>query len=180
MNEMLWKKLKSENVYENERGIVVEKQKVQLPDGTVLSDYYQIKMRNFVTMVIQDEQHRFLCLKQYKHGMGKVGLTLPGGIIEEDEGPLETAARELMEETGYVCSELRSMGKYVLSGNQHICYSHIIGGYGAKMISVATNPDQENGKICFMAQKEIRKALIANDFLIISHALALDMALANS
>lgn len=178
MDKRHWKILAQENIYRNERGIRVEKQKVQLPNGAILADYYQIMMRDFVTMIIQDEKHDFLCIKQYKHGVGKVALTLPGGLIEPDEAPVETAARELQEETGYFCPDLRYKGKYVLSGNQHICYSHIVAGYGAKRISEATDPDQENGQICFLSKDKIREALYANDFPIISHALAVGIILA--
>lgn len=177
MNKMHWKILEQEKIYQNERGITLEKQKVSLPDGTVLQDYYQIKMRDFVTMVIKDSAQNYLCIRQYKHGMRKVALTFPGGLIENDEAPLETAARELLEETGYICYDMQYMGKFVLSGNQHICYSHIIAGYGAEKISDATNPDQENGQICLISAAEIKNALFANEFPIISHALAVGMVL---
>lgn len=179
MDKRHWKILAQENIYRNERGIRLEKQKVELPSGAILTDYYRIIMRNFVTMVIQDEKHDFLCIKQYKHGVGKVALTLPGGLIEEGEAPVETAARELLEETGYQCPDLRYKGKYVLNGNQHVCYSHIVAGYGAKMISEATEPDQEEGQICFLSKEQMREAFFANDFPIISHALAIGIILAD-
>lgn len=179
MTSMQWKILAQEDVYRNERGIILEKQKVLLPNGTILPDYYQIKMRNFVTMVIQDQADKFLCLVQYKHGIGKVGLTLPGGIIDDDETPLGTAERELREETGYACTELTHRGKFVLSGNQHICFSHIIAGVGAKKIAEASHPDQENGRLCFISKPDIKQALQTNGFPIISHALAVALVLAD-
>ena len=178
MDKRHWKILAQKNLYQNERGIKLEQQKLQLPNGDVLTDYYQIEMRDFVTMIIQDQNHNFLCLKQYKHGARKVILSLPGGLMEENEKPLETAARELQEETGYHCPDLDYKGKYILNGNQHICHSHIVAGSGAKMISQATNPDQEDGQICFLSRSEIQQALFANDFPIISHALAVGLILA--
>lgn len=177
MTSMQWKILAQEDVYQNERGIILEKQKVLLPNGTILPDYYQIKMRNFVTMIIQDVKGDFLCIVQYKHGIGKVGLTLPGGIIDDDETPLETAARELREETGYACAELTHRGRFVLSGNQHICFSHIISGQGARKVAEATQPDQENGRLCFISKSDVKQALQTNGFPIISHALAVAMIL---
>ncbi len=48
------------------------------------------------------EDGRFLLNLQYKHGIGLEVLEFPAGAIDPHEtDPLETARRELMEETGY-------------------------------------------------------------------------------
>ena len=45
-------------------------------------------------------------VKQYRHGVQDVLLELPGGIVDNDENPLEGARRELLEETGYAASDI--------------------------------------------------------------------------
>ena len=80
----------------------IRSEKVALPDGTILSDYYIIENRGWVGIVPITEDGRFIINKQYKHGLGAEVLEFPAGGIDPDEtDPLLAAQRELMEETGY-------------------------------------------------------------------------------
>lgn len=75
---------------------------VEVPDGPVISEYYIIENRGWVGVVPLTEDGRFLLNRQYKHGLGQEVLEFPaGGIDPHEVDPLETAHRELMEETGY-------------------------------------------------------------------------------
>lgn len=47
-----------------------------------------------------------VCIRQFRPGPDRVVLNLPGGFVEPDETPIEAAARELTEETGYVAGKL--------------------------------------------------------------------------
>lgn len=75
---------------------------VELPDGTIVPDYYIIENPGWVGIVPITEDGHFIINKQYKHGIGLEVLEFPAGGIDEDEDdPLRAAHRELMEETGY-------------------------------------------------------------------------------
>jgi ADP-ribose pyrophosphatase len=77
-------------------------EEVAVPNGPVLSDYYIIENRGWVGIVPVTEDGGLLINKQYKHGIGLEVVEFPAGAIDSDEeDPLETARRELMEETGY-------------------------------------------------------------------------------
>ena len=77
-------------------------EQVAVPNGPVIPDYYIIENRGWVGVVPLTEGGRFLINRQYKHGLGREVLEFPAGGIDAHElDPLETAHRELMEETGY-------------------------------------------------------------------------------
>jgi ADP-ribose pyrophosphatase len=49
--------------------------------------------------------------RQFRYPIGQHMLELPAGKLEPDEAPIETAKRELLEETGYVAAEWRELGR---------------------------------------------------------------------
>ena len=82
----------------------------ELPDGTVFSPYYNFSRRSYVVIVASDEEGRYLCVRQYRHGIGEVTTEFVAGGIECDtdreyltkqdtitsrEDALEAAKREL-------------------------------------------------------------------------------------
>lgn len=80
----------------------VRREQVAIPGGPVIPDYYIIENRGWVGVVPLTEDGRFLINNQYKHGIGFEVLEFPaGGIDPQEDDPLVTAQRELMEETGY-------------------------------------------------------------------------------
>jgi 8-oxo-dGTP pyrophosphatase MutT (NUDIX family) len=96
-----WKTLSSKSVI-NTPYLKIRCEEVELPDGVVIPDYYIIENRGWVGVVPITEDGRFIINKQYKHGIGQAVLEFPaGGIDEEEDDPMQTAHRELMEETGY-------------------------------------------------------------------------------
>ena len=99
--EKSWQVLSSHQVI-NTPYLKIRREEVKLPNGIILPDYYIIENRGWVGVVPVTEDGRFLINKQYKHGIGLEVLEFPAGGIDEDEDdPLLTAHRELMEETGY-------------------------------------------------------------------------------
>ncbi len=48
---------------------------------------------------------------QFRHGVGKITLEIPGGLVDAGEDPATAAARELLEETGYAAGSLRRIGE---------------------------------------------------------------------
>ena len=99
--ERPWRTLSSRQVLDTPY-LRIRSEKVELPDGTILDDYYIIENRGWVGIVPVTEDGRFLINRQYKHGIRMQVLEFPAGGIDPDEDdPLLTAHRELMEETGY-------------------------------------------------------------------------------
>ncbi len=63
-----------------------------------------------VSMIVIDEEGRWLLVRQYRHPAGKPLLEIPAGTREPGEPPEVTAAREVREETGYAAGSLVHLG----------------------------------------------------------------------
>jgi ADP-ribose pyrophosphatase len=56
-------------------------------------------------------EERFLMVRQFRHGAGSITTEFPAGLVDPGEDPLDTAARELREETGCTAGRLTLIGK---------------------------------------------------------------------
>ena len=74
---------------------------IRLPNGSLIDDYTVIKKRDVVIVVATDVDDKVLIQKEYRYAVNQTLWSLPGGQSDADETPEETAARELLEETGY-------------------------------------------------------------------------------
>lgn len=73
----------------------------ELNGETVERDY--IVHPGAVAIIALNDSGELLLIEQYRHAQGKIMWEAPAGLMDlANEDPLETAKRELYEETGYV------------------------------------------------------------------------------
>jgi len=94
----------------NERWATVRKDVCVLPDGRIIDDYYYWEGGDFAQVLAIDRAGQVVLTQQYKHGVKEVVIELPAGMVASHEEPLDTARRELLEETGFSGHEWRSLG----------------------------------------------------------------------
>lgn len=109
-----WKTLSSTHPL-NERWMKIRKDEVELPDGTVLPDYYVYEEGDVAFVVPRLKDGRFVLVRQYKHAAQDIMIEFPAGYIDEGEKPDEAAGRELKEETGLATPKLEFLGKSILN-----------------------------------------------------------------
>lgn len=111
--ELVWTKVKEEHIIKDE-WIDFRRVSYRFPNGKVYEPFYQYSRRSYTVIVAQDTEGRFLCVRQYRHGINQVTIEFPAGGIEGEENEydrinredaLTCAKRELQEETGYVSDE---------------------------------------------------------------------------
>ncbi len=73
----------------------------ELDDSQVIRDY--LVHPGAVAIIALNDDGELLLIEQYRHAQGKIMWEAPAGLMDlANEDPLETAKRELYEETGYV------------------------------------------------------------------------------
>jgi len=100
--------LEGEEVYS---GVLlhVRRDRVRLPNGRAAVREY-IRHPGAAVIVPLFEDERVLLERQYRYPQGRVMVELPAGKLDPGEPHLETAQRELREETGYVARDWRRLG----------------------------------------------------------------------
>jgi 8-oxo-dGDP phosphatase len=76
--------------------------RVELPNGTVIPEYWISEYLPWVNTVAVTDDDKVLLVRQYRHGSREVHFEIPAGTTDTGEHDMEAAARrELLEETGY-------------------------------------------------------------------------------
>lgn len=97
--------------------------------------FYILESPDWMNVIPITPEGNVVLIYQFRHGIEGVTLEVPGGLVEPDESPIETAAREMMEETGYVADKIEPIG--VVTPNpaflDNMCYSFV--AHGARKVA---------------------------------------------
>ena len=93
------------------------------PDKLVSHTFFTLNTRDWINIIAVTDDDKFITVKQHRLGTDEITLETPGGLIETNETPEETALRELREETGYEAGEIHLLKK--LSVNPAILNNYI-------------------------------------------------------
>jgi 8-oxo-dGTP pyrophosphatase MutT (NUDIX family) len=110
----------------------LRKDTIELPDGTIIPDYYVRDSRGFVIVLALTDDGRAVLVRQYKHGIARELLELPAGAIDPGENPEQTAMRELAEETGYAAESMELVRSFVTDPTNSNSIAHLFVAYNAK------------------------------------------------
>ena len=117
--DLAWELLRTEHLVRDE-WIDFRRCTYRFPDGKVFTPYYSYSKRDYVVILATDENGKYICVRQFRQGVGRVTTEFPAGGLERTdrtqagsdghlfslEDATAAARRELREETGYEADEL--------------------------------------------------------------------------
>ncbi|WP_413290160.1 NUDIX domain-containing protein [Bdellovibrio sp. HCB337] len=121
MKKLIEKKLKSDLVYKGSF-LQVLRDEVELPNGKKGTREY-IPHPGAAMIVPVTAEGKLVMLRQFRYPVQKVFIEFPAGKIDEGEEALETAKRELQEETGLIAQNyklLTTIHPVIGYSNEHI------------------------------------------------------------
>jgi 8-oxo-dGTP pyrophosphatase MutT (NUDIX family) len=110
-----WERVSTRVVYENP-WIRVREDEVVRPDG-LPGIYGVVHFKNIAVGVLAVEEGMLYLVGQYRYPLERYSWEIPEGGSAEGEDPLQTARRELAEETGLRASRWTKMGEAHLSNS---------------------------------------------------------------
>lgn len=172
-----WKVLESRTLLSTPHALEVSVEVVELPDGRVVDDYYQIASPDSAILFAETVDGKVIALRHYMHGARRVAIGLPGGRVSPGEDPVQAACRELLEETGYEAETVALLGRFTRNANQGAGAEWVIRATGCRMVAEPDAGDLEELEIILMDRDAVREALFDGSVAIGVHAAVIALGL---
>jgi ADP-ribose pyrophosphatase len=106
--QLIETRVASEDIFEGKL-LHVKRDTVRLPDGETATREY-IDHPGAVMIIPRLPDGKLLMERQFRYPLARIFIEFPAGKIDPGEEPSATAARELLEETGYTAARWAHMG----------------------------------------------------------------------
>ena len=145
----MWKTLSRRTVLDTAHVSGYEN-RVQLPDGAVIKDFYTVRIPDAAMIAALTEDGKILLKKEFRYPCGEEVIECPAGEVEKNEAdPLDAAKRELLEETGYTSDRWTYLGPTIDNPSKLTNRMHLF--LAENCVKVAEQKLDENEHLSVMA-----------------------------
>lgn len=168
-----WKIETSRYVYNRKPYMILREDSVRLPNGARIPDYFVFEYPDWVSVLAITTEEQFVLIRQYRHGLGAVHFELPAGVVDSQEPQLESARRELLEETGYGGGEWTLWLKASANPGTHTNWCHIYLATGVQRLDEQRLEHTEDIQVQLLSQAEVLSMLRSGGVAQALHAAAI-------
>lgn len=154
-----WEILDRQVLFEAQPWLEVWKERVRLPDGRIIPDFYKLVTPDVAVIVAMTSEKKILMLRQYKHGVGGTVWELPAGFCNDKEPPLNCAQRELLEETGCRAERWVNLGNYVRDANRGGGSVSVFLALNAQKVAEPQSDDLEEYQVHYLTMPELLRLI---------------------
>ena len=187
-DNLTWKLYKEEHVVQDE-WIDFRRNIYELPDGTKIGPVYNYSKHSFAVIVALDDQGRYICVKQYRHGVDRITTEFPAGAIEykeksdvpyitadniiaTEDDAFAAAKRELREETGYVSDNWKHLITVPANATLANNNVHVYLATGCRHVSDQELDFSEFLNVELVSEDDLRSRIFGGDFIQSLHIMA--------
>lgn len=151
---MEWKVLSSEYL-SNHIYFTARRDRCQREDGAIIDPYFVVELPTSATALAITEDDQVILVKQYRHPIAEVIYETPGGFIDPGEDFATGMKRELLEETGYVFSDIEYVGKIAANPGVLNNFTELFIATGGKKVSEQSLDHNEEIEIVLVSMEEL-------------------------
>ena len=161
---MTWKRLSSEYLIKRP-WLTARRDKVQLPDGRIMDEYYVLEYPTWINVVAITRSGEMLLVRQYRHALGQTNFEIVAGVVEKDEEPLAAARRELLEETGFGGGQWRELMQLSANSSTMTNITHCFLAEGVEKLSDPHLDATEDIEVYLFPKEKVKEMLQQGEFM---------------
>lgn len=149
-----WEQLGSEPAFEAFY-YRVRRDTVRLPSGRIVDDYLVGELGDYSVVAAVTPSRDVVLVRQWKQGVRRITLELPGGMVDEGETTAEAGVRELREETGYEAPALEHVGSFDVDASKAANQGHAFLAVDAELLHEPEQHEMETLEVVLVPLMEI-------------------------